>query len=82
MTVSDLKLRLFRQIDTLDKSKPEEIYGVLINFINGQKDISEWEKLSGNQKKRILDTIEELEAGKGNPNKVVLDKFRKKYSCV
>jgi hypothetical protein len=82
MTVSDLKLRLFRQIDTLDKSKLEEIYGVLINFINGQKDISEWEKLSGNQKKGILDAIEELEVGKGNPNKVVLDKFRKKYSHV
>jgi hypothetical protein len=40
MTVSDLKLKLFRQIDTLEKSKLEEIYGVLINYINGQKDIS------------------------------------------
>jgi len=28
MIVSDLKLKLFRQIDTLDKSRLEEIYGV------------------------------------------------------
>ena len=80
MTVSDLKLKLFRQIDTLDKSKLEEIYGVLINYLNGQNDISEWGKLSDNQKSGIFDAIDELEAGKGISNKVVLDKFRKKYS--
>ena len=54
MTVSDLKLKLFRQIDALEKSKLEEIYGVLINYINGQKDISEGKKLSDNQKHGIL----------------------------
>jgi len=80
MTVSDLKLKLFRQIDTLDKSKLEEIYGVLINYLNGQNDISEWGKLSDNQKSGIFDAIDELDAGKGIPNKVVLDKFRMKYS--
>ena len=80
MTVSDLKLNLFRQRDTLDKSKFEVIYGVLINYLNGQNDISEWGKLSDNQKSGIFDAIDELEAGKGIPNKVVLDKFRKKYS--
>ena len=82
MTVSDLKLRLFRQIDALEKSKLEEIYGVLINYLNGQKDISEWEKLSDNQKHGILNAVKEIESGKGIPNKVILDKFRKKYSHV
>ena len=80
MTVSDLKLKLFRKIDSLEKSKLEEIYGVLINYINGQKDISEWEKLSDNQRQGIIDSIDEIESGKGIPNKVVIDKFRKKYS--
>lgn len=80
MTVSELKLRLFRQIDTLDKSRLEEVYGVLTNYINGQKDISEWDKLSDNQRHGILNAIEEVESGDGIPNKVVLDKFRKKYS--
>jgi hypothetical protein len=80
MTFSELKLRLFRQIDTLDKNKLEEVYGVLTNYINGQKDISDWDKLSDNQRHGILNAIEEVETGKGIPNKVVLDKFRKKYS--
>lgn len=80
MTTSDLKLRIFREIDALEKSKLEEFYGVLINYLNGKKDISDWEKLSENQKQGILDAIDEIDAGKGIPNKAVLDKFRKKYS--
>jgi hypothetical protein len=80
MTVSELKLKLFRQIDALEKGKLEEIYGVLINYINGQKDISEWDKLSDNQKNGILDAINEIDSGQGIPNNVVIDKSRKKYS--
>jgi hypothetical protein len=80
MTVSDLKLRIFREIDSLEKNKLEEFYGLLMNYINGKKDISDWDKLSANQKQGILDAIGEIDSGKGIPNKVVLDKFRKKYS--
>jgi hypothetical protein len=80
MTVSELKLRLFRQIDTLDRSKLEEVYGVLTNYINGHKDVSEWDKLSENQRHGILKATEEIEEGKGISNRVVIDKFRKKFS--
>ena len=82
MTVSDLKLRIFRKIDSLEKSKLEEFYGLLMNYINGKKDISDWEKLSDNKKKGILDAIDEIDSGRGIPNKTVLNKFRKKYSRV
>ena len=57
MTVSELKLRLFRQIDNLDKSKLEELYGVVTNYINSKKDLSEWDKLSDFQKRGLLDAI-------------------------
>jgi hypothetical protein len=79
MTTSELKLRLFRKIDSLEKSKLEEVYGVVTNYINGNRDLSEWDKLSDNQKQGIIDAIEEIKNGKGIPNKVVMDKFRKKY---
>jgi hypothetical protein len=82
MTTSDLKLRLFRQIDALDKSNLEELYGVLINYLNGQKDLSDWEKLTESRKLGILDAIDEIESGRGISNKAVLEKFRKKYSHV
>jgi hypothetical protein len=80
MTVSDLKLRIFRQIDSLEKNKLEEFYGLLMNYINGQKDISDWDQLSANQKEGIMDALDEVDSGKGIPNKTVLSKFRKKYT--
>jgi hypothetical protein len=80
MTTSELKLRLFRQIDGLEKSKLEEVYGVVTNYLNEQKDISDWDKLSDNQRHGILKAVNEIAEGKGIQNKVVLDKFRKKYS--
>jgi hypothetical protein len=80
MTISDLKLRIFRQVDSLEKSRLEEFYGLLVNYINGQKDISDWDNLSANQKQGIFNAIDQIEAGKVIPNKTVLEKFRKKYS--
>jgi translation elongation factor EF-G len=41
---------------------------------------SDWEKLSKNQKQGIIDAVDEIEEGKGLPDKVVMDKFRKKYT--
>ncbi|MBK7133749.1 MAG: hypothetical protein IPH69_13280 [Bacteroidales bacterium] len=72
MTVSDLKLRIFRQIDSLEKNKLEEFYGLLMNYINGQRDISDWDKLTEFQKKGILDAIDEVESGKEFPTKLSL----------
>jgi hypothetical protein len=80
MTISELKLKIFRHIDSLEKDRLEEFYGLLINYINGKRDVSDWDNLSANQKQGILDAIEEIESGKGIPNKTVLDKFRKKYT--
>ena len=80
MTISELKLKIFRYIDSLEKDRLEEIYGLLINYINGKKDISEWDNLTANQKKGILDAIDEIDLEKDIPGNSVLDKFRKKYS--
>ena len=79
MTVSDLKLKIFRQIDSLEKSRLEEFYGLLLNYVNGKKDVSDWDKLSAAQKQGILDAIEDVDSEKGIAHKVVIDKFRKKY---
>jgi hypothetical protein len=79
MTVSDLKLKIFRQIDSLEKSRLEEFYGLLLNYVNGKKDVSDWDKLTTGQKQGILDAIDEMDSKKGVANEVVIDKFRKKY---
>jgi hypothetical protein len=80
MTVSDLKLKIFRQIDSLEKNRLEELYGVLMNFINGNKEMSDWEKLTEEQKRGIFDAIDEIDSGKGIPHEKVMERIREKYS--
>jgi len=81
MTVSDLKIKIFRQIDSLEKNRLEEFYGLLINYINGKKDISDWKRLSPAQKQGLMDAVDELDSNKGASHKVVIGKLRKKYNA-
>jgi hypothetical protein len=79
MTSSDLKLRIFRQIDSLEKNRLEEFYGVLLNFLNEKKDLSDWEKLTDAQRQGIFDAMAEIDEGKGIAHEKVMTKVRKKY---
>jgi len=80
MNTSELKLKIFRQVDSLERTRLEDFYGVLTNFINSQKEISDWIKLTEDQKQGILDAIEEIDSGKGIPHDKVISKYRMKYS--
>jgi hypothetical protein len=80
MTASDLKLKIFRQIDSLEGKRLEELYGVLLNFINDKKDVSDWSRLSDEQKQGIYNAIEEIDAEKGIPNAKIISKIRNKFS--
>lgn len=81
MTVSDLKLKIFRQIDSLEKNRLEEFYGLLLNYINSKKDISDWDRLTLAQKQGLMDAIDQLDSGKGISHNDVIDKLRKKYNA-
>ncbi len=80
MTTSDLKLMIFRQLDSLEKSKLEDVYGLLTNYLNGQKDLQEWNALSEIKKHGIIEAIEEMDSGKSTSSSKVIDKFKNKYS--
>jgi len=81
MTVSDLKLKIFRQIDSLEKNRLEEFYGLLLNYMNSKKDISEWKRLTPVQKQGLIDAIDQMDSGKGISHNDVIDKLRKKYNA-
>ncbi len=49
MEAAELKLKLFRQIDSLEKGKLQELYGLFNNFINSKKEISDWQDLTEEQ---------------------------------
>ena len=42
MTKSDLKLKIFQEIDNLEKDRLEELYGILLNYINDKNEIGDW----------------------------------------
>jgi len=80
MTVAELKLKIFRQVDSLEGSRLEELYGVFLNYINSQKDVDDWAKLTTEQQQGVFDAIEEIESGKGIPHEAVMTNIRKKFS--
>ncbi len=82
MKTADLKIEIFRQVDSLDSSKLQEFYGMMLNFINSEKEIDEWIGVAEDEKKGIEAAIDELESGKGIPHSQVMTKFRNKYSHV
>jgi len=81
MTVSDLKLKIFRQIDSLERNRLEEFYGLLLNYVNSKKDISDWERLTPLQKQGLMDAIDQMDSGKEISHNDVIDKLRKKYNA-
>ncbi len=63
----------------LNKSNLEDIYGLLLNYINEQQDSSDWDLLSENQKNGIYKAINEINDGKHLLNEDVLEKYKSKY---
>lgn len=80
MSTAELKLKLFREIDTLEKSKLEQIYGLVFNFINKENDTEEWNSLSNAQQNGLIDAIKEMNSSEGIDHKSIIDKYKKKYA--
>ena len=80
MDTSELKLRIFREIDSLEQSKRQEVYGYLQNFLRSGKDIDDWNILSIAQKEGLQNAINDLDKGKGIVHEDVISKYRKKYT--
>lgn len=59
-------------------SQLKEIYGLVMNCLNGST-TEEWESLSGSQRKKIMQGLEEASAGLGTPAKEIIKKAREKY---
>ena len=76
MNTAEIKLKIFRQIDSVEPSKLEEIYGLILNYINSKKETNEWIGISKEEIKQIETALYELESGKGIPNAMVMEKYQ------
>jgi hypothetical protein len=80
MSTEELKLQIFRQVDALDASKLKEFYGLMLNYINSSKDITEWLSVTESEKQGIEDAIKELNDGKGITHEQVMTTIKSKYN--
>jgi len=80
VTTADLKLKIFRQIDSLQKNRLDEVYGLLMNYFRSQKDIDDWDNLSDEQKQGIIDAVEQMTQEKNISHQKVMTKVRTQYN--
>ena len=79
MSTEELKLQILRQVDTLDRSKLKEFYGVMLNYLNSTKDTAELFGISDIEKQGIEEAIIQINEGKGESNEQVLAKMKSKH---
>jgi hypothetical protein len=79
MDYSEIKIKLFQQIDSLKDDRLIELYGVVSNFINNADNSEEWNKLTEAQKKGLEYGISELDEGKGLEYRMAMEDLMKKY---
>jgi hypothetical protein len=78
MNAAELKLEIFKTLNSLDNNKIKEFYGLVLNFVNGQNDIEEWHSLSEDQRQGLLAAEEQIKKGNGIAHLKIVDKYNKK----
>jgi|688.fasta_scaffold17240_9 hypothetical protein len=76
MTPSELKLDLFRKLDSLDNVKVRKLYGTLLNLFSENETYEEWESLSNLDQQKILDAENQYFQGKYKKHSEVMSKIQ------
>ena len=76
MTPSELKLDLFRKLDSLDNVKVRKLYGTLLNLFSENETYEEWESLSNQDQQKILDSEKRYFQGKYKKHSEVMSKIQ------
>ena len=80
MNAAEIKIDLFRKLDSLKGKRLEEVYGIILNYINGKTEIDEWQNLTIEQQSAIRQGVEQLDKGQGKNHKDVMSDMRKRFA--
>ena len=80
MTTSEIKKKISEEIDILDKSTLEQVYHLLLEFLNKETTTDNWNSLSQKQQSGLLEAIDEMNSSNGLDHKTIIDKFKNKYA--
>jgi hypothetical protein len=79
MSVANLKIKLIKEIDSLDNKNIEKLYGIVMNYINGQVESENWDSLTDIQKAGIESGIYQLDHGTSISHEIVMEELKKNY---
>jgi hypothetical protein len=79
MEAAVLKADLINKIEHADDNQLRQIYGLIINYFNGQEEDGGWDSLSEIEQKLILKSMEQADAGLVTPAREVIARSREKY---
>ena len=79
MSTADIKSELIRKIDSLSSEHIEEVYGILLNYLNKLVPGESLESLSVNERGAIERGIAQLDRGERIPHAQVMEKAKTKY---
>lgn len=79
MTNAAIKTELIDRIEHADDKQIREIYGLMLNYFNGQDDSEEWGNLSEIHQQILLKSLDEADAGLGVPFDEATAQIKAKY---
>jgi len=79
MKTAEIKLDLHNKIDNVASKQLKEIYGLVINYLNSNNTVEKWDALTETQKNKIMQGLDQADAGLGTPAKEVIKRAREKY---
>lgn len=79
MDTTNIKINLIKEIDSLDNKNVKELYGIVMNFINGKVESENWDSLTEIQKAGIVSGLNQLDQDKGISHDMVMEELKKKY---
>lgn len=79
MKTLELKQELHKQIESLGRTQLNYLYGEIRNLIQGEVDESHWDKLSDEERNRILLGLKQADEGKVIPHEQVMKRIKTKY---
>ena len=80
MNSAEIKIDLFRKLDSLKGKRLEEAYGILLNYINGKSEVDDWQNLTAEQQSAIRHGVEQLNNGQRKNHKDVMAEMRKRFT--
>lgn len=75
MTPTELKLDLFKKLDSFDETKIERIYGSILNIFNESETYEEWDLISEKEQARTIKSEEQFYNGQYKQHNEIISKF-------